>query len=67
MDIGCSGADPTSISCSVVAMDQMHDIEMHKASEEFAKCWQAAGVHLQRQAQGPASELAESEPKPAIS
>ena len=34
-------------------MDQMHDIEMHKASEEFAKCWQAAGVHLQRQAQGP--------------
>jgi hypothetical protein len=26
---------------------------MHKASEEFARCWQAAGRHIQTQAQGP--------------
>ena len=27
----------------------MHDIEMHEASEEFARCWKAAGRHLQSQ------------------
>jgi hypothetical protein len=31
----------------------MHDIEMHEVSEEFARCWQAAGRHIQIQAQGP--------------
>ena len=30
----------------------MYDIEMHEASEEFAKCWQAAGRHFQTLAQG---------------
>jgi len=27
----------------------MHDIEMHEATEEFSRCWQAAGKHLQSQ------------------
>lgn len=31
----------------------MHDIEMHQVSEEFARCWQAAGRHLQSKVQGP--------------
>jgi hypothetical protein len=31
----------------------MHDIEMHEVSDEFARCWQAAGRHIQIQAQGP--------------
>lgn len=30
----------------------MHDIHMSEVSEEFAKCWQAAGMHIQNQAQG---------------
>lgn len=30
----------------------MYDIEMHEVSEEFARCWQAAGRHLQVLAQG---------------
>jgi len=35
----------------------MQTIEMQKGSEEFAKCWRAAGVHLQNQAQGPLRSL----------
>ena len=31
----------------------MYDIEMHDVSEEFARCWQAAGRHIQMQMQGP--------------
>lgn len=31
----------------------MHDIEMHEVSEEFARCWHAAGRHIQTQMQGP--------------
>ena len=31
----------------------MHDIEMHRVSEEFARRWQAAGRHIQTQVQGP--------------
>jgi hypothetical protein len=31
----------------------MHDIEMHHVSEEFARCWQVAGRHIQNQMQGP--------------
>lgn len=31
----------------------MHDIEMHEVSDEFARCWHAAGHHIQRQVQGP--------------
>ena len=31
----------------------MHDIQMAEVSNEFARCWQAAGVHIQNQAQGP--------------
>lgn len=31
----------------------MYDIEMHRPSEEFGRCWSAAGRHIQRQVQGP--------------
>jgi hypothetical protein len=31
----------------------MHEIEMHEVSEEFARCWQTAGQHLQTHIQGP--------------
>jgi hypothetical protein len=31
----------------------MHDIEMQEASPEFARCWKAAGFHIQGQVQGP--------------
>jgi hypothetical protein len=31
----------------------MHDIEMHQVSDEFARCWQAVGRHLQSKVQGP--------------
>ena len=31
----------------------MHDIEMHDVSQEFARCWQVAGRHIQIQVQGP--------------
>ena len=31
----------------------MHDIHMAEVNEEFSRCWQAAGVHIQNQAQGP--------------
>lgn len=30
----------------------MHDIDMHDVSPEFGRCWQAAGRHIQIQAQG---------------
>ena len=30
----------------------MHEIEMNEASEEFVRCWQAAGTHIENQAQG---------------
>lgn len=30
----------------------MHDIQMNKPSNEFARCWNAAGYHLQTQAGG---------------
>jgi hypothetical protein len=30
----------------------LYDIEMHEPSEEFARCWQAAGRHFQTLAQG---------------
>jgi len=31
----------------------MHEIHNEEASPEFAECWQAAGRHLEQQAQGP--------------
>lgn len=31
----------------------MHEVEMQEISGEFAKCWKAAGTHIQRHAQGP--------------
>ena len=31
----------------------MHDIHMAAVSKEFSQCWQAAGFHIQNQAQGP--------------
>ena len=30
----------------------MYDIEMQEASQEFVHCWKAAGLHIQRMAQG---------------
>lgn len=30
----------------------MHNIEMQEMSPEFLKCWQAAGMHLDKQVQG---------------
>jgi len=33
-------------------IELMYDIEMHKPSEDFFRCWQAAGRHLQTLAQG---------------
>ena len=30
----------------------MHDIHMAEVTEDFAKCWQAAGLHIQNQVQG---------------
>ncbi len=35
----------------------MHDIEMHEVSEEFARCWRPAGLHIQKQVQGKISWL----------
>lgn len=31
----------------------MHEIEMHDASDEFARCWHAAGRHIQSRLQDP--------------
>jgi hypothetical protein len=41
--------------CSNLALlaPAVHNIEMQEASEEFARCWQAAGRHIQMQLQGP--------------
>ncbi len=35
----------------------MHKIEPQEASDDFARCWQAAGSHIQRQVQGSISWL----------
>ncbi|AGK58678.1 hypothetical protein HYPDE_35033 [Hyphomicrobium denitrificans 1NES1] len=35
----------------------MYDIQMHEVSDQFARCWQAAGRHIAAQAQGPISWL----------
>jgi hypothetical protein len=32
---------------------RFYPIEMHQSSEDFARCWQAAGRHIQVKAQGP--------------
>ena len=31
----------------------MHNIEITEVSEDFARCWNAAGLRIQNQAQGP--------------
>lgn len=31
----------------------MHDIHIAEVTEDFARCWNAAGLHIQNQAQGP--------------
>lgn len=36
-----------------VPSEAVYDIEMRKVSEQFARCWQAAGRHIQTQVQGP--------------
>jgi hypothetical protein len=35
-----------------VPSDPVYDIEMHEVSDEFVRCWQAAGRHIETQAQG---------------
>ena len=30
----------------------MYDIEMQEMTPDFLKCWQAAGVHIDKQVQG---------------
>jgi hypothetical protein len=32
---------------------RMYEIETHEVSDEFARCWRAAGQHIQKQALGP--------------
>ena len=31
----------------------MHDIHMAEVTEDFTRCWNAAGLHIQNHAQGP--------------
>lgn len=38
--------------------DPFYEIEMHEVSDEFARCWQAAGRHIQKQAQALGHQLA---------
>jgi hypothetical protein len=36
-----------------VPLNPVRDIEMHEVSDELARCWQAAGRHIQTKVQGP--------------
>ncbi len=42
----------------------MHDIKMQEMSDEFLKCWQAAGVHLNKQVQGGIQSWLRAHPYP---
>jgi len=42
----------------------LHDIEMHAVSDDFARCWQAAGRHIQSKAQGPLHSWLKANPDP---
>ena len=42
----------------------MHNIEMQEMSPEFLKCWQAAGTHLNKQAQGGIQSWLRAHPYP---
>ena len=44
----------------------MHNIEMQEMSPEFLKCWQAAGIHLDRQAQGGIKTWLRAHPYPPV-
>lgn len=44
-------AESTYLGACVI-IPCMHSIEMHEASDEFAKCWQAAGQHLSNRGDG---------------
>ena len=44
----------------------MYDIEMHEVSDEFARCWAAAGRHIQARVQGPHSSLKANLNSPAL-
>ena len=44
-------AESTYLGACVI-IPCMHNIEMHEASDEFAKCWQAAGQHLSNRGDG---------------
>lgn len=42
----------------------MHDIEMQEMSQEFLKCWQAAGMHLNQQVDGGIQSWLRAHPYP---
>lgn len=50
-----SGLRPKSFGRLAIASKDiaMHEIEMHSVSDEFARCWHAAGRHIQTQTQTP--------------
>ena len=44
----------------------MHNIEMQEMSPEFLKCWQAAGLHLDKQVQGGIKTWLRAHPYPPV-
>jgi hypothetical protein len=44
----------------------MHNIEMQEMSPEFLKCWQAAGMHLDKQVQGGIKTWLRAHPYPPV-
>ena len=44
----------------------MHNIEMQEMSPEFLKCWQAAGIHLNKQVQGGIQSWLRAHPYPPV-
>lgn len=42
----------------------MYDIEMQEMSEDFFKCWQAAGIHLSKQVDGGIQSWLRAHPYP---
>lgn len=44
----------------------MHNIEMQEMSPDFLKCWQAAGMHLDKQVQGGIKSWLRAHPYPPV-
>jgi hypothetical protein len=44
----------------------MHEIDMSEVSEEFTRCWNSAGLHIQNQAQGQINSWLRSHLRPPI-